>query len=449
MTHYVPARPLKTAAAAVYTYTRELEERFTWIDRFDREYRAYRRSGDFILLPRECCPLGREDRRAAGVPIDLKAAHPPRNDSQRAVLRSSLDELRLGGTFQVQADTGWGKTWLGSQLIAAAGRRALVVVPDSDLLGQWRRELVNHLGLDESEIGLMRQSTCDVAGKKVVLGIIHSLAKADGRWDAAKGQFGLLLLDEVHRTPADEFGNVCFEFPARYRVGMTATPRRADGRDRLIRAHCGEIAVVGSQIPMQPRVLLYRSGWRCPRDGNGGPIPHAPGKDAHVIRILSRWMPRNRALARAIAVMHQKGRRVVVFSHRREHLETLADLTRGQGVPPSDVGFYVGQRGTGPGAEQRLREAASRRVVFATYKMLSTWTNVPVWDAAILATPASGTTHTQAIGRVLREHPGKKQPVIVDFVDDDSPLYRRYARARRRTYDLDKYGGEVVELDRI
>ncbi len=40
----------------------------------------------------------------------------------------------------------------------------------------------------------------------------------------------------------------------------------------------------------------------------------------------------------------------------------------------------------------------------------------------------------QREGRVLREHPDKPRPVVLDFVDRDSPLYAAWARRRELIY---------------
>ena len=59
----VAAKPLFTGAGACYVKTDDLVRRFTWEDRFDREYVAYREEADgTILLPREVCPLGGDVR---------------------------------------------------------------------------------------------------------------------------------------------------------------------------------------------------------------------------------------------------------------------------------------------------------------------------------------------------------------------------------------------------
>ena len=59
---------------------------------------------------------------------------------------------------------------------------------------------------------------------------------------------------------------------------------------------------------------------------------------------------------------------------------------------------------------------------------MGTGTDIPWLDCCVLATPRSNIK--QPVGRILREHPGKPRPVVLDFVDSDSPLYAAWARLR-------------------
>jgi superfamily II DNA or RNA helicase len=76
--------------------------------------------------------------------------------------------------------------------------------------------------------------------------------------------------------------------------------------------------------------------------------------------------------------------------------------------------------------------------------MTSEATDVPWWDCLLLATPRANVT--QAVGRVLREYPGKPKPVVVDFVDTDSVILQGYFKARLRQYTSSELKGEVVYL---
>jgi len=68
-------------------------------------------------------------------------------------------------------------------------------------------------------------------------------------------------------------------------------------------------------------------------------------------------------------------------------------------------------------------------------------TNLPHLDTLVLATPRSNVK--QAIGRILRLVEGKKQPVVLDLVDDHSILKSFYYSRLRQYYSV---GGTTVEM---
>jgi superfamily II DNA or RNA helicase len=85
-----------------------------------------------------------------------------------------------------------------------------------------------------------------------------------------------------------------------------------------------------------------------------------------------------------------------------------------------------------------------RRVVLGTYGMAAEATDVPQWDSLVLATPRANIK--QPIGRVLRELKGKKEPVILDIVDEDSWVCRKYAESRLKQYHSEEIRAKVKVL---
>ncbi len=414
-----------TGASAVFTFADYPKggQDFLWVDRFGEPYVAFRERAGCWLLPRECFPVGEEDHRV-DAPVQFPEAAPPRDDSQSRVWRESLGLLREGCSHVVKASTGWGKTWLGCALMAHLGQRTLVVVPKSDGFRDWHTDIEKFLGIKPDEVGHIQANKCRL-GEHVTIATLQSICK-EGRYPQAVYEaFGLVIFDEVHRLAAEQFQGAAFNLPARLRLGLSATDRK-DGRQALVEAHCGPVLVRHAEVPMHPQVLRYRTGWRCPRDKKTGKaIPHEGGRDMHVVKILSRSVRRNALILSLVQACRQRGRHVLVFSHLREHICTLEVMLLEAGVSKEEIGFYQG-------GEKTLEEAAYKPVTLATYGMAGTGTNYPHWEVCILATPRADVR--QAVGRVLRTAPGKKQPAIIDLVDDDSPLYRGYMYARDKYY---------------
>jgi superfamily II DNA or RNA helicase len=435
----VPEQPLWTGAMSCFEYTPDMVQRMLLTDAFGDTYQLYRAVGDKILIPRGLAPVGAEDMRVAGVPAKFdKLDFAPRDPEQKRVVDEAVELLLDGKSFILEAPTGFGKTCVACPMIAAVGRVTLIVVPKADLMTRWRVELKKTLGLTDAEIGVIRQDSMAVAGKKVVVGMLHSLCRTDRYPAWIKQEVGCVIFDEVHRLGADEFMKVAGAFPAKLRLGLSATPDRRDGRQIAFQAHIGPVMVRTTMATVETKVLRVHTEWRCPRTKLGDKIPHSPGKDTHVKVLLSKNPVRNQKLLRLMLRCHAKGRQTVFFSEFVDHVRLMEEMLLSSGVMADDVGVYIGEL-----KESERKIALKRQIVLATYGMMSEGTDEPRLDTCVLGTPRSDIR--QASGRVMRAFPGKTQAVIIDPVDDDSPVFKGYARARAEWYR--KQQADVVLLD--
>lgn len=441
--------PASYGAMAEYPFSVALQQRFTTFSRFGDPVLLYKINQGRILLPRAVCPVGANDTRVPGRPVEFTCSLKPRSDEQARVINATTDFLLAGQSGLVQCPTGFGKTAVTQPVIANVGVKTLVILPKTDLLWgdqQWLWSAKKFLGLTDNDIGIVQQDTCLVKGRKVIFAMLHSLA-IPGRYDMSLFEdVGLVIWDEVHRLPADQFLSTATLFPAKLRLGLSATPERADGKEIAVYAHIGPVRVSSKAIPMKPKVLAYRTAWQCPRtmrpDPKTGvkkivPLPHSPGKCTHIFKLLAKDPTRNKLLAEMIETAWRKKRKLVVFSHLIDHLDTLRAAAGAEGVPFKDMAYYVGGMKT-----QDLEAAKVKPVILTTPNMMKEGTNLPWLDACLFATPMSDIV--QATGRILREYPDKPTPIIFDITDDDSPVFAGYAKNRRLFYK--KLGAEVVEM---
>lgn len=428
--------PLEYGAMAKYVYSESLQKAATFTSRFDnQEIEIGKREGDFYYIPRAAVPFGGKDTRSLGQNVSLTLQVPPRDAEQARIVRESIYHLTNERNHIICASTGFGKTWVGLAIAAQLGVTTLIIVTKTDLMTQWRERAKQFLGLRDDEIGTLQQDCCDVKGKRIVIGMVHSLAK-DKYPAYVKDYFGLILVDEIHRLGADTFSKAAGMFTAKHRLGLSATVKRQDGKDIVFRSHIGEVLVVSKQLPMIPKVIVVKSNFKVPmvtRKVNGDwkkiKLPHTAGKTIGVVKLMAQDKHRNKMILDFVLYAYKKGRNIVVFSDLLgDHLEPLRDrLVTDYGVPIADTGMYVG--GMKPA---QLDVSASKRVVFATYKMMSEGTDIGWLDCAIMTTPRSDVE--QIIGRVLREYPDKPTPIVWDLVDVDSEVFSGYFYKRRKFY---------------
>lgn len=430
----VTDQPLWTDALSWYPWEPGLARRFTVASRLEGQepivlYARQEIDGEpFIGLPWHCCPIAEDDRRTQGLPMKIVSKVVPRDDDQARAIQQTKDFLDQGLSGVLKAPTGEGKTVMCCDVLAHYGRSTLVVPPKDDLIDQWIERLLEFTNLVPGQIGRVQGDTCRFKGLPIVLGSLRSICKPNRYPKDLYTAFGLLVGDEVHRWGADQMGMIVKLFAAQQRLGLSATPGRADGRDLQVECHVGPIRVTKSAGRLTAKVFQIRTGWKVPRGRDGSQLPHKAGRLGLILKPLYANTHRNRQIVKFTMDAYSKGRRIVVFGDHTEPLEMLELHFLKAGVPASEIGRYYGSKLKGAA----LKAEGKKRLILATYQKMGEGTDIPELDTCILTGPRSDVE--QIVGRVLRIHPDKKPPIIGDFIDDDSPVLRRYAQGRERFY---------------
>lgn len=118
--------------------------------------------------------------------------------------------------------TGAGKTLVAALAISATGLYTLAVVPTLDLLTQWRAALTSALELDAGQIGVFGGGAKELAPITIITYDSAALYPRELR------RFGLLIFDECHHLPAPTYRLIAESAFTPLRLGLSATPERAD-----------------------------------------------------------------------------------------------------------------------------------------------------------------------------------------------------------------------------
>jgi superfamily II DNA or RNA helicase len=129
--------------------------------------------------------------------------------------------------------TGSGKTLVATMAIEARGRSAIVVVPTLDLLNQWYDALVATFARAVGVVGGGYHEVHDLT--------VTTYDSAHLHMDRLGNRFGLIIFDEAHHLPSDTYAMAAKMCLAPFRLGLTATPERVDGREELYRSLVGPI----------------------------------------------------------------------------------------------------------------------------------------------------------------------------------------------------------------
>jgi len=97
--------------------------------------------------------------------------------------------------------------------------------------------------MDKKDIGVFGGTRKKRTGR-VDIGMLQSITKTEEMEEIA-GSYSQIIIDECHHIPAASFESVMKQIPARYIVGLTATPRRKDGLEKILYQQCGPIRHAG------------------------------------------------------------------------------------------------------------------------------------------------------------------------------------------------------------
>jgi superfamily II DNA or RNA helicase len=206
------------------------------LTRWDERTQCFRAPAmHYAAVVRQLIRLGIEYEDEARDYLELSEGarmHPEPRPYQREALERWR---RQGGRGVVVLPTGAGKTLVATLAIDLRRRSALVVAPTLDLVRQWydglRRTFsgidCGVIGGGEYELAPLTVTTYDSA-------YLHMENIGD--------RFGLVVFDECHHLPGESYVLAARCCLAPFRLGLTATPERADGREELLDELVGPLA---------------------------------------------------------------------------------------------------------------------------------------------------------------------------------------------------------------
>jgi len=316
------------------------------------------------------------------------------------------------------APAGAGKTTIACVAIARRRQPALFLVHTSELAQQALRAAGQVLGLDPSEVGMIGGGRYSI-GRRLTIALVQSL---QGEIPAElAGHVGHLIVDECHHAPADAFSRVVSQFPARYLLGLSATPYRRDGLDAVIGYFLGPVVATMDERALadrlvKPHVIKRETGISVRGDSF-----------TELVSQLTTDVARNALIIGDVADAVAAGRRCLVLSDRVGHVEELATLLQAEGLTAAALHGKQGKRQRA----QAVADAGAGEldVLVATCALVGEGFDCPRLDALFQATPISYEGRVvQYIGRVSRTAPGKKDAVVYDYCDQHPILWSSWRK---------------------
>ncbi len=215
---------------------------------------------------------------------------------------------------------GTGKTVVALKIIANKQQKALVIVHRKHLADQWVERIESFLGIPKNEIGYIANGKTK-QGKLITIALIQSLQKELDKPECTiRDAFGLVIVDECHHIPSNSFRNTITSIKAYYIYGLTATPFRKYNDGRLIFIHLSDVIA-----ELKPQELTKSQTVKIIIRKTELFVPFNSKTDRFetLSNILIHDSARNTQIVNDIAHEVDKGKKVIVLTERKEHIETL------------------------------------------------------------------------------------------------------------------------------
>jgi len=351
--------------------------------------------------------------------------------------------------------TGAGKSHVAEMAMASTQRSTLVVVPTLDLVAQWAGNLERSFGGPIGVIGGGSFQIEDITVSTYDSAYLHM--------DRFGDRFGLAIFDEVHHLPGESLSQAAELCIAPYRLGLTATPERPDGRHELLETLVGPIVLrrtvtelsgeyladyetIRIDVQLSPeereaydaaraeyRGFVTSKGIRLGGPGGWQRFIEATSRSSEGRSALQAYLRQKRLAQASASKVDRLGE--LLARHRDEKL--LFFTAENRMVHSISRKFLVPViTHETPTAERRTildGLGDGRWNVVGTARVLNEGVDMPdVSIGVILSGTGSVREHVQRLGRILRRREGKRA-VLYELVTADTS--ESFTSERRRAHE--------------
>lgn len=370
---------------------------------------------------------------------------------QRAAVDAVITARRAGVRRMVVClPTGAGKTVIFSHLARVARRGVLVLAHREELLAQAADKIARALG-DPALVAVEQAQRRAPPSAKVVVCSIRSLHEKRLAEVVRGRDLGLIVYDECHHAAAEDNQRVLRQLGAfdpawdGTLLGFTATTARGDGLgldtvfERIVYTRTlPEMIGDGYLVPLRGfRVETAADLGRV----TAGALDFREEELAEAVDIEER----NALVARSIQEL-ARDRRTIVFCVTVGHAKNLARALGILGVP---AGVIYGDMPADRRAEVLAAFRAGRLSALTNVAVLTEGFDDPEVSCVAMARPTrSEGLYAQCVGRGTRLFPGKRDCLVLDFVDVSRLSLCTLPSLFGMPRDLDLQGDDAAEAQK-
>lgn len=333
-----------------------------------------------------------------------------------------LNKLKNQNCGIIVAPTGFGKTVIGIELIARLKQKTLIITNRVNLCEQWAKQI--KANTNASDIGRLFGKYKDIKSD-IDVATFQSLLKYKNI-DEVVSRYGLIIIDEVHHLAAYSFEKVIRKFSAKYIYGLTATPKRADGLEKITQMLLGEIVVevkIDNSL-INKSLVTHFTHFKTNR------LDHISG----LLKELTNDLKRNQLILNNISEEIKQKKNVLVLTDRIEHLNILRESI----LKYTDNLFVIhGKMGNKQKNKfiEDLKNINSNFVILSTGKFIGEGFDERRLDTLFLTMPFRWRgTLSQYVGRLNRVGDEIKYIIVHDYVDIHVKMFSNMYIERLKGY---------------
>lgn len=343
----------------------------------------------------------------------------------------ALEALTSKGSGFLIAPPRSGKTVVGTALAVSLGMKTLILASQNDFLDQFYETIMGSPKLDamtnipdlegkkNKKICGICNSVADFKKFDIALATYQTFATELGmeRFKEVKDLFGVIIIDEAHRSNAKVFARVVNGFSAKYKFGLTATHARKDKMEIISSFVLGPIRHTTKIETLRPRVEFIETGTNTSYDYKNW---------VYAMRFLEKFPGRNEMIVKHVIADLKKGHNIVIPVMYRSHVTTLVNMINsawGKKIAEEFVGGgtklnKIKRRETILRARGDVGKMPKTRVVVGIRSIIQEGINIPSWSCLYNVMPiANPPKYHQETSRILTPLEGKQQPLIKHFID--------------------------------
>jgi superfamily II DNA or RNA helicase len=337
---------------------------------------------------------------------------------QKEIREEIFETLNRSKSIVLCLHTGFGKTIFSLYLASKIGLRTMVLCHRTIIIDQWLASVKKYLPKATVEVWNSKRKSKTLPD--IMIANVLNITKWSREFYSS---FGLVLCDEVHTMCTEQFIKSLLWFTPQYIIGLSATPFRNDGMDKLIELYMGPEVI---SRKLQKIFNYYRLKTRfvpeVERTLDGGINWNS------VLESQANSYERNKLICDLARIFSL--RNILILVKRIDHANTLHSMLRLCG---EDADVFLGS----------TKEVNYNcRILIATYSKGGVGFDHSKLDMLIVGADVEE-SFLQYLGRVFRRD--DVIPIVVDLIDNLS-IMTKHAATRKTV--CEECGGTVHKFEK-